>query len=234
VDIGGGYVHIGRIFPFHDNPTASIRVLWYPVPYNTRVLPFPSIFVKRTWDRLDGDPQTIPGTDQTYSKPWKYAVPSGPASNPCGDPSHWLQGVSYTKYLEDFYGACSCGPGCVVDYPPLDTLVSCTLGTVLDVPSVGTYPSVSTYSLLGNGRWGWEFTYPVPDTHILPGPVTFRVWYDPSFPVWQTAWIVPKPGGFVNPLAFSVVAGPPVGVEQTGQLGWGFGLFPYTLAGVWQ
>jgi len=133
VDYGRDYKFIGRMFPFHDRPDIAVRVLWFPVSLDTPTVPFPNPFVLRNWDRLEQEPQTELGTDQTYHEKYDGPLPINLPGTVCGTADQWANGISYADWLAS-PPACDCPE--MIFMPTVNSVFNAD-GSLIVAPHVG-------------------------------------------------------------------------------------------------
>ncbi len=79
---------------FHDDPSTLSSVLWYFVPKDRDVLPYPNSFGSRNWE-IEDEPE--PDIGERYSpRTWRGGLPEGsvPKNGKCGTAEAWANGVS--------------------------------------------------------------------------------------------------------------------------------------------
>jgi hypothetical protein len=164
-----------------------VPVLWYPVPINTPVVPFPSPFVLRNWDVREGLPQTQLGTDQSFKTLYFGSKPTSLPGAVCGSADQWANGLLFTDWIAGNY-SCACTAGqCGIWSPLCNQIIPNTLKWSLTFsdgqgPFTGTalYDDLPPFS-------GWKSSGANYDCNGTPIPVSVALRFFPisglMFPV---------------------------------------------------
>ena len=147
MDVQRGYPFRGRIFPFRDAPGESVPVLFFPVPSSSPYVPFPSPFVMREWDRLDGEQQTVLGTDQTFKQKYDGPLPLNGPGHICGTADEWANGLLFSTYISGGY-SCDC-PGVIM--PVYVSSVMNVDGSIVCDPTTGNV--IVSLNMLNENTW---------------------------------------------------------------------------------
>jgi hypothetical protein len=100
---GRGNGFTATIFPFADNPTFGLPVLFYAVPTLNPDGPA-SPFVDRFWDARENWIPPGVGMDPSSFKPYFGPLPAPTVSPLVGTPDQWAGGLSYATWLAGGYG----------------------------------------------------------------------------------------------------------------------------------
>jgi len=103
VDFQRDHAHITTIYPFRDRPDVGVLALFYPVPLSTSIIPYPSPFVMRCWDKLEGEEEPILGTRYDPKTNYFGPLPEVVPHTPTGTADEWRNGLLYTTYVANGY-----------------------------------------------------------------------------------------------------------------------------------
>jgi hypothetical protein len=99
---GRALAFTANIFPFADNPTFALPVLFYSVPASNPDGPA-SPFPDRFWDNRENWIPPGVGTDPTSFKPYFGPRPAPTVGPLVGSLDEWAHGLSYAKWLTGGY-----------------------------------------------------------------------------------------------------------------------------------
>lgn len=133
MDIGRDFPHVTQIYPFKDNPTVGVSVLFFPVPMTTDFVPYEHPFVLRNWDRLEEEDVPDFGTKYDAKTYYYGPLPINLPGNVCGTAAQWMGEIDYTTWLAGGY-SCTC-PAPIM--PTFVSTVRCDDGSLVVSPHNG-------------------------------------------------------------------------------------------------